>query len=189
MNPFASRLKALRSRYELTSQQMAEFIGMNSKGSYSKLENGKNPPSCKTLVRTARAFAVDMDYLIGRTQKPYEEELLRLEEKDLFPLVVSLPDGTKRDVWDLFPASQRPCIPETYQNPVFREGFYSLQDRGDILTILHFLVHYLETDPDVAKDGQYVSRILLADPETVPAKDRAFLSHIAWLDRLWGIGK
>lgn len=189
MNPFASRLKALRSRYELTSQQMASFIGLSGAGFYSTLENGKNPPSCKTLVRTAWAFAVDMDYLVGRTQKPYEEELLRIEEKDLFPLVVNLPAGTKRDAWDLFPASKRPCIPETYQNPVFREGFYSLQDRGDILTILHFWVHYLETDPDVAKDAQYVSRILLADPETVPAKDRAFLSHIAWLDRLWGIGK
>lgn len=189
MNPFASRLKALRSRYELTSGQMASFIGMNSKGSYSKLENGKNPPSCKTLVRTARAFAVDLDYLVGRTQKPYEEELLRIEEKDLFPLVVSLLDGTKRDAWDFFPASQRPCIPEAYQNPVFRRGFYSLQDRGDILTILHFLAHYLETNPEVAKDGQYVSRILLTDPETIPAKDRAFLRHIAWLDRLWGIEK
>lgn len=93
MNPFASRLKALRSRYELTSQQMASFIGLSGAGSYSTLENGKNPPSCKTLVRTARAFAVDLDYLVGRTQKPYEEELLRIEEKDLFPLVVNLRPG------------------------------------------------------------------------------------------------
>ena len=70
---FAKNLKKLRIAHNLNGELMSKLIGMNSKGSFSKLENAKNPPSFQTLINVAKVFAVDLDWLVGRIDKPYQE--------------------------------------------------------------------------------------------------------------------
>lgn len=62
----ASRLKALRSEYRKTQQELADMLGITRQG-YAKYENGLGEPDNNTLTKLADYFDVSTDYLLGRT--------------------------------------------------------------------------------------------------------------------------
>ena len=73
---FGDKIKALRKNHDVTLSDMAMLINLKSKGSLSTLENAKNPPSYETLINIADVFAVKVDWLIGRSSQPYDEEII-----------------------------------------------------------------------------------------------------------------
>ena len=74
-------LKEIRSKRNLTQQQVADHIGCSAVV-YSRYENGIRQPSIETLLRIADLFGVTVDYLLGRqnvensTLSKYEIELV-----------------------------------------------------------------------------------------------------------------
>ncbi|WP_110955437.1 helix-turn-helix domain-containing protein [Anaerosinus massiliensis] len=69
-NIFSTRLKLLRETKEISTQKLADALGLKSKGSITQFEKGMNLPSVNTLIGLADYFNVSLDYLVGRTDKP-----------------------------------------------------------------------------------------------------------------------
>lgn len=75
----ANRLTTLRSRHDITQQELADKIGV-SRGTVGMYEIGKREPDADTLGKIADYFNVSTDYLLGRTdQKKSPEAELPLE--------------------------------------------------------------------------------------------------------------
>lgn len=66
---FSTRLVQLRAERGVTSQILAETIGV-SRPAISRFEHGVDFPHVNTLVALADYFEVSLDYLAGRSDDP-----------------------------------------------------------------------------------------------------------------------
>jgi len=66
-NIFSIRLKQLRELKGVSTQKLADAIGLKSKGSITQFEKTMTSPSVDTLVAIADYFNVSLDYLVGRS--------------------------------------------------------------------------------------------------------------------------
>lgn len=64
MNEFAKRLKLLRTRKELSYEELAVAVG-STKSLMWRYENGKSDPGLPTLIKLADYFGVTLDWLGG----------------------------------------------------------------------------------------------------------------------------
>lgn len=65
---FKTRLRELRKASSLTQDQLAQYIGV-TKQAISQYERGMRQPEYETLEMLGDFFNVDLDYLIGRSDK------------------------------------------------------------------------------------------------------------------------
>lgn len=70
MNNFGNRLKALRTRHNMTQNQLAQRLSL-TKSVISAYENGQRMPSYDVLVHIARIYKVSTDYLLGMKSKRF----------------------------------------------------------------------------------------------------------------------
>ena len=63
---FPKILKQLRTKKNLTQQNMADFLGITRQG-YAKYENSDSEPSFEILQKIATYFSVSTDELLGNT--------------------------------------------------------------------------------------------------------------------------
>lgn len=68
MGSFNSVLKSLRTAKCLTQEELAKILKI-SRSTVGMYENGSREPDYETLELIADFFNVDIDYLIGRTDK------------------------------------------------------------------------------------------------------------------------
>lgn len=68
MSNFKDRLRELRKFKGLKQVEMAEFLEINIR-TYQEYEYGKIKPSIDTLIKLADYFDVNLDYLVGRSDK------------------------------------------------------------------------------------------------------------------------
>ena len=68
MGSFSEKLRQLRFEKGLTQYEMAKAIGV-AKSTISQYETGNREPDFKTLENIADFFNVNVDYLLGRTNK------------------------------------------------------------------------------------------------------------------------
>lgn len=68
MGSFNSVLKSLRTAKGLTQEELAKILKI-SRSTVGMYENGSREPDYETLELIADFFNVDIDYLIGRTDK------------------------------------------------------------------------------------------------------------------------
>ena len=66
---FSERLSKLRAEHKLSSQILAEAIGI-SRPAISRFEHGVDFPHVNTLCTLADYFDVSLDYLVGRSDDP-----------------------------------------------------------------------------------------------------------------------
>lgn len=69
---FGTRLKELRTAYDLNQVQLAKELGV-SKQSVSNWENDNILPSIDMLIRIAKRFSVSCDYLLELDDRNYLE--------------------------------------------------------------------------------------------------------------------
>lgn len=62
---FPERLKQLRLALNLTQKDMAERLGITTRG-YRNYELGAREPELSTLIKLAEQFHVSLDWLVGR---------------------------------------------------------------------------------------------------------------------------
>ncbi|MDH7577148.1 MAG: helix-turn-helix transcriptional regulator [Bacillota bacterium] len=67
---FAARLVSLRKQRRLSTQKLADALGLKSKGTITQFEKGITSPSVDTLIALADFFDVSLDYLVGRSDDP-----------------------------------------------------------------------------------------------------------------------
>ena len=68
MGDFQNIFKRLRNSCGLTQAEMAEKLGI-SRSTIGMYETGAREPDFETLEKIADFFNVDIDYLLGRTDK------------------------------------------------------------------------------------------------------------------------
>lgn len=68
MGDFPNVLKTLRLRDNLTQEDLSKLL-LISKSAISMYENGNREPDFETLEKIADFFNVDMNYLLGRTNR------------------------------------------------------------------------------------------------------------------------
>ena len=68
------RLKDLREDFDLSQQQVADFLGMKQP-QYSRYERGLRDIPTDVLIRLARFYKTSTDYILGLTNntKPYHK--------------------------------------------------------------------------------------------------------------------
>ena len=66
---FANRLVRLRKERKISSQVLADAIGL-SRPAISRFEHGIDYPHANTLIALADYFDVSLDYLVGRSDDP-----------------------------------------------------------------------------------------------------------------------
>lgn len=68
MAQFDKILKLLRNEKNMSQQELADALGI-SKSSINMYERGERQPNFEVLETIADFFNVDIDYLLGRTNK------------------------------------------------------------------------------------------------------------------------
>ena len=84
MNTFSIRMRALRTAYNLSLDEMAGILSLKNKASLYSWENQKNAPLLENLVNIADFFGVSIDWLVGRSDGVYTESSMRSGEIALY---------------------------------------------------------------------------------------------------------
>lgn len=134
---FGDKIKALRKNHDVTLSDMAMLINLKSKGSLSTLENAKNPPSYETLINIADVFAVKVDWLIGRSSQPYDEEIIFKLENQIMNFRLSA-DAVFKDI-----------VFDKYSDKELRSKIYPLKMRAYLIFLLKFLKAITEKHPEL----------------------------------------
>ena len=87
MGDFKTVFKKLRKSRNMTQGELAEAIGI-TRSRLSMYELGKREPDFETLEAIADYFNVDIDYLMGRTDKTTISGFVR-EKDDFYTIVLN----------------------------------------------------------------------------------------------------
>lgn len=71
MSILSDRIKETRIKRGFQQEELAEMLGV-TRGGYSTYETGKAAPPPERLSQLADILKVSVDYLLGRTDEPYE---------------------------------------------------------------------------------------------------------------------
>lgn len=105
MSEFAKRFKELRKQANLTQDEMARKLN-TSRSRIGMYETGKREPDHETLEQIADFFNVDIDYLLGRTNKSQyylspeaaQAAQMMFERKEMRVLFDIARDATPEDI-------------------------------------------------------------------------------------------
>ena len=70
---FAERLKELRAERQVTQLMLAQALGMTDR-TFRKYEARTIDPTLSVLIALADFFDVSLDYLVGRSDKPFSHK-------------------------------------------------------------------------------------------------------------------
>ena len=73
---FSTKFRLLREIHGLSTVQAAEFFSFKSNGSVGMIETGKAGPTLATLDDVVAFFGVSLDWLAGKSEVIYREEIL-----------------------------------------------------------------------------------------------------------------
>lgn len=94
MGRFQTVLKSLRTAKHLTQEDLAKTLGI-SRSTIGMYENGSREPDYEMLELIADYFNVDIDYLLGRTNKTTvlpESYYLNEDARDMAQFLYENPD-------------------------------------------------------------------------------------------------
>ncbi len=84
LSEISLRLKQIRSSLNLTPKQVFLKTGIST-GNLSELENGKYPPSAKTLILLSELYQVSADWILTGLTKDSDVASTRENQSLLFP--------------------------------------------------------------------------------------------------------
>lgn len=96
-------LKRLRTDRKLTRRDIEKKLGITERNIKS-YELGTSNPSLEVLVRLADFYEVSTDYLLGREEKKYVEDVSKMSDNDLdkklMQFFIELPESSKQGIRD-----------------------------------------------------------------------------------------
>lgn len=129
LKDFSMRFSILRPAYRISTAMLANMLGMKTNGNITMIEKGQCYVALDKLNKISEIFAIEISWLFRQSKVPYTENTMpRFEE-----------------IIRKFPISKNmrfiQYAPDYYQNYEDRIKFFSLQDRANIV----FLMHYRNT--------------------------------------------
>lgn len=142
---FGKKLKALRTAYNLKSDDLARYCTIVnesriSKGSISFWENGKNSPSIDSAYLIANIFGVSLNWLISDydyPEKPVYDEL-RLEYLE-YKIIERSQNYIIRDEEYTFPYFETLSSHKEYIELEKRKLYYSHEARANIIFLMYVI--------------------------------------------------
>ena len=124
---FAKNFKQLRLTHSLSMSELALILNFKNKSTIAQLETIKILPSFETLINIANVFAVKVDWLIGRSSQPYDEEIIFKLENQIMNFRLSA-DAEFKDI-----------VPDVYADAELRSKIYTLEIRAALIFYLQYL--------------------------------------------------
>ena len=136
----SERIKKLREKYKITMKTVAKYCSQQNEANFSQStlslwENGKRIPTIDNFSRVADLFAVDLNWLIGRSDEIYSEGVIKNLELASFPVNITTENITVELMVD---------IPEDYLDYEKRRTTYSLEARANIVFLFTILKYEWE---------------------------------------------
>lgn len=136
----SERIKKLREKYKITMKTVAKYCSQQNEANFSQStlslwENGKRIPTIDNFSRVADLFAVDLNWLIGRSDEIYSEGVIKNLELASFPVNITTENITVELMVD---------IPEDYLDYEKRRTTYSLEARANIIFLFTILKYEWE---------------------------------------------
>ena len=123
---FKTRLKQLRNERRISQRQLAEFLKV-APSTISMYENGQREPNFEVLESLADFFNVDLNYLLGKTNKTTKIILDSESSKGIqIPVLGTVPAGIPMSaIEDIIDYEE---IPKSWEN---QGEFFGLKIKGD----------------------------------------------------------
>ena len=123
-NILKANMKKIRQTYELTLNEMAEIIGLNSRSLICEMENPKinKKISIEKVLKIANIFGISMDWLFSDKGEPYNQYTIEETEAELL-----------KTVQFIKPSILKINIPEKYKNEDLRKVEYTITERANII--------------------------------------------------------
>lgn len=120
---FSNRLALLKQTYLLSYSEMSSMFGFKYKSGISEWINSqKSFPNEIVLVIISNIFAISIDWLLGRIDKPYNESILtKLEEEHAVGIL------------EMAVATPITPLPEEYKNTELRRKYYTQGQRANLI--------------------------------------------------------
>lgn len=132
---FGEKLKVLRKSHNLTHEQLSRIAyadGKNfSQSAISAWERGRKASSLHYSSLIGDIFGVSVDWLLGRSDNPFNESVLFKLEPSSFPLTVHF-YGKNVELKFL-------DFPKAYTNTYYRSQNYTFHVRANIVFLLHVI--------------------------------------------------
>lgn len=121
---FKSNMKKIRQSYELTLNEMAEIIGINSRSAICEMENPsiKKRISLEKVLKVTTIFGISMDWLFSGKGNIYNEYTIETTEKELL-----------KTAGFIKPSILKLTIPEYYKDEEQRKNHYDIKERANII--------------------------------------------------------
>ena len=100
---------------------LALILNFKNKSTIAQLETIKIFPSFETLLEIANLFAINIDWLVGRSSEPYSEEIILKLESEIMSIKLNAD------------TEFRQSTPDIYSNIDKRTKFYSLSERANLI--------------------------------------------------------
>lgn len=114
---------------------LALILNFKNKSTIAQLETIKIFPSFETLLEIANLFAINIDWLVGRSSEPYSEEIILKLESEIMSIKLNAD------------TEFRQSTPDIYSNIDKRTKFYSLSERANLIFLLQYLKILTEKEP------------------------------------------
>lgn len=121
---FKSNMKKIRQSYELTLNEMAEIIGINSRSAICEMENLniKKKISLDKVLEVTNIFGISMDWLFSGKGNIFNEYTIEETEKELL-----------KTAGFIKPSMMKLTIPEYYKDEEQRKNHYDINERANII--------------------------------------------------------
>lgn len=121
---FKSNMKKIRQSYELTLNEMAEIIGINSRSAICEMENPsiKKRTSLEKVLKVTTIFGISMDWLFSGKGNIYNEYTIETTEKELL-----------KTAGFIKPSMLKLTIPKYYKDEEQRKNHYDIKERANII--------------------------------------------------------
>lgn len=137
-NIFIKNFISLRNSHDLSSGDLTFLLNQKSRSSITNIESGRALPSFEKLIEIANLFTISIDWLVGRSSEPYNEEIILNIEREILSI-----SYTSNNV--SFRLLRSPLIPEEYLNETTRKKLYSLPVRANLIFLLRFKIIQIKT--------------------------------------------
>ena len=157
---FAQRFSLLRSVYKFTYKDLGNVLGLNANTLTEWAVSKRNFPNPEKLVLIANLYGVSLDWLLGRTDIIYNNEVLSaVEEKNTLSILKRL----------------YPTLPHVYENTLLRNKSYTFGVRANIITIAYSSMYSamsLTLGKDFYKQDDFEKQILVSHDTIVLTQAR-----------------
>ena len=157
---FAQRFSLLRNVYKFTYKDLGNVLGLNANTLTEWAVSKRNFPNPEKLVLIANLYGVSLDWLLGRTDIIYNNEVLSaVEEKNTLSILKRL----------------YPTLPHVYENTLLRNKSYTFGVRANIITIAYSSMYSamsLTLGKDFYKQDDFEKQILISHDTIVLTQAR-----------------